>query len=85
MGPGMGQDVNTILPLILNIVAMLFCCGLSFFLGVGGLILSIQAGSALKTGDIETARSKTKTATILAIAAFVLGIVQAVVYTILNR
>jgi hypothetical protein len=88
MGPGAGQDINTTLPLILNIVAMIFCCGISFFCGVAGLIIAIQAGNALKTGDIETARNKTKTAMTLAIVAFVIGVLQitgGVVGNLLNR
>ncbi|MEO8797383.1 MAG: CD225/dispanin family protein, partial [Polyangiaceae bacterium] len=84
MGPGMGQDINTTLPLILSIVAAIFCCGISLILGIIGIVFSIQAGNAKKTGDIETARSKAKTATILAIAALVLGLVQNVTYAILN-
>lgn len=55
---------------------------MSFILGVVGLVFSIQAGSALKTGDVETARSKTKTATILAIAGMALGIVGGTVYAL---
>jgi hypothetical protein len=81
MGPGMGDDINTTLPLAMSIVAMIFCCGLSFFLGVGGLVLAIQAGNAKKTGDIETARNKAKTATILAGIALGLGVLQWIGYT----
>lgn len=84
MGPGAGQDINTTLPMILSIVAMIFCCGISFILGLIGLVFSIQAGNAKKTGDIETARSKAKTATILAIAAFAVGIAQNITYFVLN-
>jgi hypothetical protein len=84
MMPGAGGDVNTTLPLVLNIVAMIFCCGLGTIVGVIGLVFSIQAGSALKTGDVEGARAKAKTGLILAIVAFSLGLVGAVVGTILR-
>ncbi len=84
MGPGMGDDINTTLPMILSIVAMIFCCGISFFLGVGGLVLSIQAGNSKKTGDMESARSKAKTALILAIAALAIGVLQAIGWGVFN-
>ena len=84
MGPGMGDDINTTLPLAMSIVAMIFCCGFSFFLGVGGLVLAIQAGNAKKTGDIETARNKAKTATILAGVALGVGLLQDLGYFVAN-
>jgi fatty acid desaturase len=80
----MGDDINTTLPMILSIVAMIFCCGISFFLGVGGLVLSIQAGNSKKTGDMESARSKAKTALILAIAALAIGVLQAIGWGVFN-
>ena len=77
MGPGMGDDINTTLPLVLSIVAMLCCwgSGIGFILGVVGLVFSIQAGNAKKTGDMETARNKSKTALTVSIIALVLGFV----------
>jgi hypothetical protein len=78
MGPGMGDDINTTLPLVLSIIS-LACCwgafGVSFILGVIGLVFAIQAGNAKKTGDMETARSKAKTALMLAIIGMALGII----------
>jgi hypothetical protein len=47
-------------------------------------VFSIQAKNANAAGDIETARSKAKTATILAIVAYVLGILGGVVSAIAN-
>lgn len=87
MMPGAGGDVNTTLPLILSIVAMLFCCGagLGFIPGVIGLIFAIQAGNAKKTGDFETARSKAKTALILAIVGMVLGFAAQVIAFVVNQ
>jgi hypothetical protein len=85
MMPGQGGDVNTTLPLILNIVAMIFCCGLGTILGIVGLIFAIQAGSAKKQGDMETARGKAKTSLILAIVAFVLGLVGGIISAIIQN
>ncbi|MDB4993146.1 MAG: hypothetical protein JWM74_578 [Myxococcaceae bacterium] len=85
MMPGQGGDVNTTLPLILNIVAMIFCCGLGTILGIVGLIFAIQAGSAKKQGDMETARGKAKTSLILAIVAFVLGLVGGIISAIVQN
>ena len=85
MMPGAGGDVNTTLPLILNIVAMIFCCGLGTILGIVGLIFAIQAGNAKKTGDMETARGKAKTSLILAIVAFVLGLVGGIISFVIQN
>jgi hypothetical protein len=73
MMPGAGGDVNTTLPLVLSIVATVFCCGLGTILGIIGIVFSIQAKNA-----------KAKTATILAIVAYVLGILGGVVSAIAN-
>ena len=82
--PGAGGDINTTLPLILNIVAAVLCCGISFILGVIGLIFAIQGGNAKKTGDMETARAKAKTSLILGIAALAIGLIQDVIYVIMS-
>ena len=63
MMPGAGGDVNTTLPLILSIVQLVLCCNPIF--GTIGLVFAIQAGNAKKTGDVELARSKAKTAMII--------------------
>jgi len=80
MVPGAGGDVNTTLPLVLNIVALFCFC----LVAIPGLIFAIQAGTAKKNGDIETARSKAKLSLILAIVALALGILGGVTSFILN-
>ncbi len=85
MMPGAGGDVNTTLPLIMSIVATIFCCGLGTILGIIGIVFSIQAGNAKKAGDLETARGKAKTAMILSIVAYVLGILGGVLSAIMNN
>ncbi len=82
--PGAGGDVNTTVPLILSIIATVFCCGLGTILGIIGIVFSIQAGNAKKAGDLETARSKAKTATILSIVAFVLGILGGILSAVMQ-
>jgi hypothetical protein len=84
MMPGAGGDVNTTLPLILSILS-LFCCGLGTILGIVGIVLSVQAGNAKNMGDIEGARGKAKTATILAAIGLGLGIISSIVGGILNN
>ena len=73
--PGSGGDTNTVLPLVLNVVATLFCCGsgLGPVLGIVGIVFALQAGNAKKLGDLDTARSKAKVSLILASASFVVG------------
>jgi hypothetical protein len=84
MMPGAGGgDVNTTLPLILSIVS-LFCCGLGTLLGIGGLVLSLQAGTAKKNGDLVTAQAKAKTATILAAVGIGIGLVSGILSAILR-
>jgi hypothetical protein len=87
MMPGPGGDVNTTLPLILSIVS-LACCwgstGLSFILGVIGLVFAIQAGSAKSSGDMEGARAKAKTSLILAIVGLSVGFVGGMIIGILR-
>jgi hypothetical protein len=85
MVPG-GADVNTTLPLILSLVST-FCCFygvVSFILGVIGIVFSIQAMNLQKIGDIEQARSKAKTATILAAVGMVLGVIGGILFWVLG-
>ena len=80
----MGDDINTTLPLILSIISLACCwgaAGISFILGVIGLVFAIQAGNAKKTGDMETARNKAKTSLMLAVIGMVLGVVGSGVYS----
>jgi len=84
MMPGAGGDVNTTLPLILSIVQLLFCCGLGSICGIIALVFSIQAGNAKKTGDLETARAKAKSAIIVSCVGFGLSIVGGIIYGVMN-
>ena len=60
MMPGAGGDVNTTLPLILNIVGALFCGGtcVGFILAIVGIVFAVQAGNAKNAGDIVTAQAQ---------------------------
>jgi uncharacterized membrane protein len=81
MMPGAGGDVNTTLPLILNIVGFFFCFNtcLADILFIVGFVFAIQGGNMKKSGDIDGARAKTKSAMTMAIIGFVLGIVLDIV------
>jgi drug/metabolite transporter (DMT)-like permease len=87
MMPGAGGDVNTTLPLIINIAALVLCgcsTGLGAVLSIVGIVFAVQAGNAKNAGDIETARGKAKTSMILGIVNAVLGLIVGVLYTILQ-
>ncbi len=86
MMPGAGGDVNTTLPLILSIVGF-FLCGwtcLSAILFVIAFVFSLQAGNMKKTGDIEGARAKAKSAMTMNIIGFVLGVVGGIISTVIS-
>lgn len=80
MMPGAGGDVNTWLPLVLSILATL-CCGycVGTILGIVGIVFSIQAMNAKKAGDVMTAQSKAKLATILGGIGLALGVIGDIV------
>jgi len=86
MVPGAGGDVNTTLPLVLNIAAGLLCCGLGVgtIVAIVGVVFAIQGANAKKTGDIETARAKAKLSLILSVVAAVAGIIISVLLWIFN-
>ena len=87
MTPGAGGGpVDTTLPLALSIVATLCCWGglISLPLGIIGIVFSIQAINLQKIGDIEQARNKAKTATIMAGVAMGLGIIGSILSWILG-
>lgn len=87
MMPGAGGDVNTTLPLILNIAGLVLCgcaSGIGWILTIVGIVFAIQAGNAKNAGDIETARGKAKTSMILAIVNLVLGLIGGIAYGVLN-
>ncbi|MBX3259971.1 MAG: CD225/dispanin family protein [Labilithrix sp.] len=82
MMPGAGGDVNTTLPLVLSIVQLVVCCNLIF--GGIGLLFAIQAGTAKKAGDLQTARAKAKTAMIVIIVGAVLETIGVTINVLLN-
>jgi len=86
MMPGAGGDVNTTLPLILNIAGF-FLCGygcLSAIVFIVGFVFSIQAGNMKKTGNVEAARAKAKSAMTMAIVGYVLGTIVLGAYGVLQ-
>ena len=84
MMPGAGGDVNTTLPLILNIVGALFCGGtcVGFVLAIVGIVFAVQAGNAKNSGDIMSAKAKAKTSMLMAIITAVIGVLAAIAYTL---
>jgi hypothetical protein len=82
MMPGAGGDVNTTLPMILSCVGFFVCCGLADVLFIIGFIFSLQAGNMKKTGDVEGARAKAKTAMLMVIIGFAVGFVCDALYGI---
>jgi hypothetical protein len=83
MMPGAGGDVNTTLPLVLSIISIVFCCGnIGLITGIVGLIFAIQAGTLKKNGDLEGARGKAKTATIIAGVGMGVSLVIGIIYWI---
>ena len=77
MMPGTGGEVNSTLPLVLNIVATLVgcCSGLGPVVGIVGIVFALQSGDAKKAGDFVTARARAKLSLRLAIGAFVVGVI----------
>lgn len=84
MMPGAGGDVNTTLPLILNIVGALFCGGtcVGFILAIVGIVFAVQAGNAKNSGDIMTAKAKAKTSMLMAIITAVIGVLAGIAYAL---
>jgi hypothetical protein len=85
MMPGAGGDVNTMLPLILNIVGALFCGGtcIGFILSIVGIVFAVQAGNAKNAGDITTAQGKAKTSMLMFIITAVIGVLGGIAYSVL--
>lgn len=61
--PGAGGDVNTKAPLVVAIIATVVCCNVMF--GVPAILFALQAGNAMRAGDVPTARSKVRVAWIV--------------------
>lgn len=85
MMPGAGGDVNTTLPLILNIVGALLCGGtcVGFILAIVGIVFAVQAGNAKNSGDIATAQAKAKTSMLMFIITAILGVLGGIGYAII--
>jgi len=85
MMPGAGGDVNTMLPLILNIVGALMCSGtcIGLFLSIAGIVFAVQAGNAKNSGDIATAQSKAKTSMLMFVITAVLAVIASILYGIM--
>ena len=81
MMPGAGGDVNTTLPLILNIVAAVLCGAgcITFILSIVGIVFAVQGGNAKNSGDLVTAKAKAKTSMLMFIITAVLGTIGAIV------
>jgi hypothetical protein len=84
MMPGAGGDVNTTLPLILNIVGALLCWGTcaGFILSIVGIVFAVQAGNAKNAGDIMTAKAKAKTSMLMFIITAILSVLGGIGYAI---
>jgi hypothetical protein len=80
MMPGAGGEVNTTLPMILSCVGFFLCCGLADILFVLGFVFALQAGTMKKTGDIQGAQAKAKTAMMMTIIGFIVGFIFDALY-----
>jgi hypothetical protein len=84
MMPGAGGDVNTTLTMILSCVGFVLCCGPGDIAFIIAFVFALQAGSMKKTGDIEGARAKNKTAMTVCIIGFVIGVIGHTLATVWN-
>jgi len=84
MMPGAGGDVNTTLSIILSCVGFFLCCnsGLGAIAFIVAFVFALQANNMKKTGDIESARAKNKTAMTFVIVGFVVGLIADVLYAV---
>ena len=84
MIPGAGGEINTTLPLILGIVSVFCCWPAAIFI----IIFAVQAKKAKEMGDMATAASKVKTASLVAyivIGLGILGWIGAIVSQVMAR
>ena len=86
MMPGAGGDVNTTLPLILNIVGAVLCGAfcLTFILSIVGIVFAVQGGNAKNAGDIVTAKAKAKTSMLMFIITAVLGTIATILSVVVR-
>lgn len=84
--PGAGGDVNTTTPLLLNVIALLFCGGtlMSAPASIAGIVFAIQAKNAKGAGDVMSARAKAKYSMIAFAGAMLIGIVMLVIWQFLT-
>lgn len=84
--PGAGGDVNTTLPLVLNIVGLLLCSGtcVGAILCIVGIVFAIQGANLKGSGDLETARKKAKTSMLMFIISAALGALAYVIIGVLQ-
>ena len=71
-GGGAGGAINTTLPLILGIVSVFCCWPAAIFI----IIFAVQAKKAKEMGDMTTATSKAKTATLVGWIIVGLGVLE---------
>ncbi len=86
MMPGAGGDVNTTLPLVLNIVGLLLCSGtcIGAVLCIVGIVFAVQGSNLKGTGDIESARKKAKTSMTMFIVSAAVGALAYIVIAVLQ-
>ena len=86
MMPGAGGDVNTTLPLILNIVAAVLCGAgcLTFIFSIIGIVFAVQGGNAKNAGDLVTAKAKAKTSMLMFIITAVLGVIGTIIAVVVR-
>jgi len=81
MPGGSGGEVNTTLPMILSIVATLFCCLPG---GIVGIVFAAQAGTALTAGDYAEAKQKAKSSMTAALISMGCGIAMYIFFIVMS-
>lgn len=81
MPGGSVGEVNTTVPMILSVIATLFCCLPG---GIVGIVSAAQASTALSAGDYATAAAKAKTAKMAAFISIGIGLVMYVFVVVMG-
>jgi len=86
MMPGAGGDVNTTLPLVLNIALSALCLGtcVGSILSIIGIVFAFQATNAKSAGDVATAKAKAKQSMMMFYVSAGLGLALYVVIAVLQ-
>lgn len=86
MMPGAGGDVNTTLPLLLNVMALVMCGAtlITAPLSITGIVFAIRAKNAIAAGDVTTARSKAKQSRMAFVGTLLIGLVLIVIWQLLT-